>query len=155
MCVYFCILPLCCLYWYDYSYIIDINRLIDWVWTEYGRNWVKYHNDHIFHTYFVYTNCYKFLHYFSTILSLFSFSQVPLFFMFYIEKQSYMMFYICILKSKFFSITGFRNGCKIGITSHTGSVLATDVIYPPFGKQIHPDSDSSALKLRDLLVKYK
>jgi transcriptional accessory protein Tex/SPT6 len=53
------------------------------------------------------------------------------------------------------SISGFRNGCKLGITSHTGSVLATDVIYPPFGRQINPDSDSSACKLRELLVKYK
>jgi transcriptional accessory protein Tex/SPT6 len=53
------------------------------------------------------------------------------------------------------SIAGFRNGCKLGITSHTGSVLATDVIYPPFGRQITPNSDSSALKLRELLVKYK
>ncbi|PNF21294.1 hypothetical protein B7P43_G02121 [Cryptotermes secundus] len=49
---------------------------------------------------------------------------------------------------------GFRNGCKLGITSHTGSLLATDVIYPPFGRQINPDSDSSACKLKELLVKY-
>ncbi|XP_021923205.1 S1 RNA-binding domain-containing protein 1 isoform X2 [Zootermopsis nevadensis] len=50
---------------------------------------------------------------------------------------------------------GFQNGCKMGITSCSGSVLATDVIYPPFDRQIHPNSDSSARKLRDLLVKYK
>lgn len=53
------------------------------------------------------------------------------------------------------SIAGFRHGCKIGITSCSGSVLATDVIYPPFGRRVHPESDSSALKLRDLLLKYK
>jgi transcriptional accessory protein Tex/SPT6 len=57
--------------------------------------------------------------------------------------------------SVFILIAGFRNGCKIGITSCSGSVLATDVIYPPFSRQMHPDSDSSALKLRDLVVKYK
>jgi transcriptional accessory protein Tex/SPT6 len=57
--------------------------------------------------------------------------------------------------SIFTSIAGFRNGCKLGVTSHTGTVLATDVIYPPFGRQINPNSDSSALKLRELLVKYK
>jgi competence ComEA-like helix-hairpin-helix protein len=49
---------------------------------------------------------------------------------------------------------GFRNGCKLGITSHNGEVLATDVIYPTFGRGIKPDSDSAACKLRDLLIKY-
>lgn len=50
---------------------------------------------------------------------------------------------------------GFRNGCKLGITSHTGELLAVDVMYPPFGRRIKPDSDSAAYKLRDLLIKYK
>ncbi|GFG40507.1 hypothetical protein Cfor_06519 [Coptotermes formosanus] len=49
----------------------------------------------------------------------------------------------------------FRNGCKLGVTSHTGDVLATDVIYPPFGKGIKPDSDFTACKLKDLLIKHK
>jgi transcriptional accessory protein Tex/SPT6 len=55
----------------------------------------------------------------------------------------------------FISIAGFRNGCKLGITSHKGEVLASDVIYPTFGRRIKPDSDSAACKLRDLLLKYK
>lgn len=59
------------------------------------------------------------------------------------------------VNSVFILIVGFQNGCKMGITSCSGSVLATDVIYPPFDRQIHPNSDSSARKLRDLLVKYK
>ncbi|KAJ9581337.1 hypothetical protein L9F63_023485, partial [Diploptera punctata] len=49
---------------------------------------------------------------------------------------------------------GFRNGCKIGVSSPTGTVLCTDVIYPQFGKQIYPQSDSNALKLKDLLNRY-
>jgi hypothetical protein len=57
--------------------------------------------------------------------------------------------------SVFISIAGFQNGCRLAVTSHIGSVVATDVIYPPFGRQINPYSDSSALKLRELLVKYK
>ena len=52
------------------------------------------------------------------------------------------------------SIAGFRNGCKLGITSHNGEVLATDVMYPTFGRGMKPDSDSAACKLRDLLIKY-
>lgn len=59
------------------------------------------------------------------------------------------------LNCVFISIAGFRNGCKLGITSHKGEVLATDVIYPKFGRGIKPDSDSTALKLRDILIKYK
>jgi transcriptional accessory protein Tex/SPT6 len=59
------------------------------------------------------------------------------------------------LNCVFVSIAGFRNGCKVGITSHKGEVLATDVIYPTYGRGIKPDSDSAARKLRDLLSKYK
>jgi transcriptional accessory protein Tex/SPT6 len=61
-----------------------------------------------------------------------------------------LYFLNCIL----ISIAGFRNGCKLGITSQNGEVLATDVIYPTFGRGIKPDSDSAACKLRDLLTKY-
>ncbi|PSN57378.1 hypothetical protein C0J52_02903 [Blattella germanica] len=49
---------------------------------------------------------------------------------------------------------GFRNGCKIGVSSSTGSVLATDVIYPNFGKKIPPPSDQTAVKLKDLLMRF-
>jgi transcriptional accessory protein Tex/SPT6 len=61
-----------------------------------------------------------------------------------------LYFLNCVL----ISISGFRNGCKVGITSHNGEVLATDVIYPTFGRGIKPDSDSAARKLRDLVLKY-
>ena len=41
------------------------------------------------------------------------------------------------------------------MTSPTGSVLATDVIYPRFGKEIYPHNDPNAIKLKDLLNKYR
>ncbi|XP_069678482.1 S1 RNA-binding domain-containing protein 1 [Periplaneta americana] len=50
---------------------------------------------------------------------------------------------------------GYRNGCKIGVTSHTGNVLAMDVIYPRFGCKVDPHSDPNAFKLKDMLTKYK